>query len=266
MLEDSKGKELDVLSGSGIPDLSDVVWSPTEENFAFAADVADDKDDGRGLYAYSIKERKRRLIVSGSTLAPEWSADGRFLICLKTSTPASEKLRDAVRRNHGTIIVLHAHSGFKPVLTAGKLAGYPTPSPTGTKIAFMELLQDEYGDFDNHSLQVTDIATGRIQKLLTNRREPLYIWAGDNTVAATTYDKYAVPTLSLVSLPDGTERQLVTARDFAGLEPLAYLSEQTRIIYKAAERLSDIEAEELWAVEAGRQPLRLFPQAGRGRS
>ena len=266
ILRNAKGEKLGVVSETEVQGLTGIVWSPSDEYFTFIGVVRGSAEPKSGLYVYSVKQRKHQLVARGVRTVPQWSDDGRLLACLRTETEASKDLPDSVQRSRGTVMVFDAGSGFKRVLAVGELAGKFALSPIGARVVFTELVKDEYGDFDSFVLRTADVRTGSVHDLLTNRREPVYAWAGDDALAVTTFDKYAVPALSLVGAAGGRPIQLLTARDFARFKPLAYLPMQRRVVYKASASVRDYDSpEELWAVEPGRGPVRLFPKNVRSR-
>lgn len=257
----SKGEEIGAVMESEMPGLSDVRWSPSEEYFAFMADVG----EGTGLYVYSLKQRKARLVARNVLRSYAWSDDGRLLVCVRTPTKSSKALPASLRSRYGSMAVLDAVKEFKAALTVGELVGWFSISPSGSRAAYIERVKDEYGDFDSYSLRVADIATGRVRTLVTNRRTPRVAWAGDDAIAVTIYDKYAVPTLSLIDLKSGATVRLVTSEKLARIRPLACIPDRKRVIYAAETTVSGDGPEELLAVEPGKRPVRLFPRNVRTR-
>lgn len=266
ILRNAKGEKLGVVSEAEVQGLANIVWSPSDDYFTFTGVISGAAEPKSGLYVYSVKQRKHQLVARGVRTVPQWSDDGRLLACLRTETEASKDLPESVQRSRGTVMVFDVGRGSKRVLAVGELAGKFALSPIGAGVVFTELVKDEYGDFDSYALRTADVRTGSVHDLLTNRREPVYAWAGDDALAVTTFDKYAVPTLNLVGAAGGRPTALVTARDFARFKPLAYLPMQRRVVYKASASVRDYDSpEELWAVEPGRRPVRLFPKNVRSR-
>ena len=248
------------LTERDIPNFSYVQWCPKKDVFSVVGDIKG-TDGESGLYLYSLEERKFRLLVRGVTGEPQWSSDGRYLICVRRSS-AAKKMGTRVSGLLGVVVVLDADRGFKTVLTTGELAGTIFLSPSNTRMAFVDRVKDEYGDLDNRALRVADLRTGRVQDIAVNRRKMYYMWVGDDALAVTTYDKYAVPTLSLIPATGGSGTRLVTAPSFARVEPAAYLPGRKRAVYTAT-AASSKTLTELWAVEPGRNPVRLFPKNAR---
>jgi len=257
LIREAKGGRPLKLTERDIPNFSYVEWCPKKDVFSVVGDIKG-TDGESGLYLYSMEERKFRLLVRDVTGGPEWSSDGRYLICICRS-PAAKKMGTRVSDLLGIIVVLDADRGFKTVLTTGELAGTIFLSPSNARIAFVDRVRDEYGDLDNRALRVADLRTGRVQNIAVNRRKMYYMWVGDDALAVTTFDKYAVPTLSLIPATGGPAMKLVTTPQFARIDAAAYLPSRRRAVYTTTAASSESPTE-LWAVEPGRNPVRLFPK------
>lgn len=258
LIKDKKGGKALKLSERDIPDFMDVEWCPRKDVLSMKGDIKG-TDNESGLYLYFVEDRKLRLIVRGLTGHSWWSSDGRYLICLRQS-PAAKKMARRTYDLLGTIVVLDADRGFKTVLSAGELADTVFLSPSNTRLAFIDRVKDEYGDLDNRALRVADLRTGRVNNVAVNRRKISYMWVGDDALAVTTYDKHAVPTLNLIPATGGSSTRLVTTPEFAFIQPAAYLPNRKLAVYVATTLTSDDKPYELWAVQSGRKPVRLFPK------
>lgn len=249
-IETSAGKRIKTLKGRGSERVYALDWTPDESGVIY--DLSDGKD---GLYLYEIKARRSKLLVRGHADSPEFSPDNRLM---------AFNLKKSVLDKFGVLTVLDGKS-YKRIWSVGTHVNGFTFSPDGRHVAFTELVKDEFGDLASTALKVLDIETGRTTTLLTNRRKLIYVWAGDDALLATVKDKYAVPSLVLATLT-GKTTVLTTDRNAGFLRPFAYLPSRKRAIYKTAKSIYENEVpEELWAVEPGHAPVRLFPVKGAGR-
>lgn len=186
-------------------------------------------------------------------LGPKWSPDGRYLACLRRgSAPPEASWR--LRRTRGSVLVLDARGEYRETLLADGLCRDLAFSPDSGKVAFIELREDEFGDLSTNVFRAADLSTGRVRELLSSRRRIEWIWAGSDALAVVTYDRLAVPTLSLHGL-DGTSKTLTTAGDYHRLTPLEYEAPPGRVIYRATVGFSGDARTELWEVYPG-QPAK----------
>ncbi|HUV05974.1 MAG TPA: hypothetical protein VMX94_12830 [Armatimonadota bacterium] len=269
VIKTAKGRQVGELSGKQLQSLSDIAPTPDDAHLTYTvADSEESHGKEAGFYLYSIKTGKSKLLVKGPTRGPVRSPDGRFLVLICVQTRASKGLPESIRNRVGTLVVLDGKRGFKRVFSGSKLVeGLQSKSfqfsPAGGRIAFIELARDEYGGYDNTSLQVLDIESERVTTLVTGRRTPDFLWAGESAVAITTYNKFAVPTLSFVDLASLKATPLTTNPELSYMKPLAYIPTGRRVAYAASRHIPEEGPEELWAVEPGRQPVRLFPRIKR---
>jgi hypothetical protein len=232
--------------------LRDAGWSPRST----ACYVVDLGAPARFL-VFRVGDRDFTTVVAGQVDEVQWSADGRYLACIACRTPAS--LPSYVAMGVGVVRVYDA-SSLKQVLSTARLASGAKLSPDGNRIAFVEIVRDEYGDYAKYDLRVADIRSGRVISIATNRREPKYAWAGNDRVSVVTYDRYAVPTLSMVDVATRKTTTLATSREFARFEPVAYIASKQLVAYKASTGIEGEKPEELWAARPGGAPVPLFPK------
>ena len=271
VIKTSKVSKLGEISDSGETSIDQAFWGTTDASFIYITSTEKDGESVYDLYIYSTEERKSLLlaqdIVSGSGPMGmpriRWFSNGRYLICMRRLPHEPKNLPSSGRlSNPGAVIILDPGKGAKPIRVFDRpVIGYLL-SPSENRIAFIELAKDEYGDYENLSLNVADIRTGKINHLLTTRHMPAFIWAGEDALAVTTYDKFSVPTISLMNI-DGRRTQLVSTKEYAQLEPLAYLPKYNRIVYKAADDTARFVDSELWSISPGKAPVRLLPRSGR---
>ncbi|MBI3947364.1 MAG: hypothetical protein HY321_15680 [Armatimonadetes bacterium] len=250
VVKDADGAELDSIPESELPDLANVAWSPVDDRFCFTAA----SEEETYLYVYTVAERRYRQVGGGPAILPQWSPDGRYLACVRKEDPPA-KVPSRLRWRHGPILALDARSDFRPAFTADGLCTDPCSSPDSARLAFERVRKDEFGDYGTRDLCVADLSSGRVRELLSSRRRIEWVWASGEALAATTCDRYGVPTLSLLHL-DGTRAPLVTARDYDRLTPLEYEARAGRVIYRATTGASDWRGE-LWEARSGRPAARL---------
>jgi len=136
-------------------------------------------------------------------------------------------------------------------------------SPDNRLIAVLELVKDEYGDIRNKKLAVLSMSSRKAKTLAVGRRKPAFAWAGNTSLAVTRYDKYAVPTLSLITV-DGRVTKLVSNRSVARLIPLGFVGKSDFVVYKSDSSAMSGDGEQvLWKVRPGSPPIRLFPKEAR---
>jgi dipeptidyl aminopeptidase/acylaminoacyl peptidase len=252
-IETSAGKQIKTLKGRGSELVYPLEWTPDESGVIY--DLSDTDSDAKdGLYDYEINDRRSKLLVHGHAESFQYSPDNRRI---------AFNLKKSVLDKFGILTVMDGKS-YRRIRSVGTHVNGFTFSPDSKDIAFTELAKDEFGDFSSTSLRVLDIETGRTTTLLTNRRKPIYVWAGDDALLVTMKDKYSVPSLTLVSVSGG--RTILTTSPNSGfMRPYAYLPGRKRAIYKITQSIYEQEApEELWAVEPGHAPIRLFPVKGAG--
>ena len=213
------------------------------------------------LYVFGVRNPRFRLAARGPISLPQFSPDGRYISCIATGGKKPADMTVNAQFQMGTLRV-YAFSNLKQLLPSPNLVTEAKFSPDGNRLAFIELVKDEYGDFADYSLKVANIKSGAVNCVTVNRREPKYMWAGNGRLAVATCDKFAAPSVSLVDLITGKSTRLATNREFAGFEPLAYVPSKSIIVYKAATSVSGEKPEELWAAGPGSVALRLFPKVG----
>lgn len=228
-------------------------WS-ADESSVFYDFYDPESDEKTGVYVFSIKDKDSRLLIPGDVESFGYSPDNRRI---------AFNLKKSSLDKFGVLTILDGRS-YKKVRSEGSHVNTFTFSPNGKRIAFTELVKDEYGDLSSTSLRVLDLETGRTTILLTNRRKPLYVWAGDDALLVSTKDKFTVPSVSLITI-SGKTTVLTTNRNAGFIRPFAYLPSRKRAVYKVTRSTYEYEApEELWAVEPGHAPVRLFPVKGAG--
>ena len=262
IIKTAKGRRIAELGLRRLNHALNVAWAPDESGLTYEV-FDNDREERSGLYLYSLKMHASKLIVAGDIGETSWSPDGRFLACKQVDTSASKRLPESTRYRTGTLMILDPKRGFKQAFSVGKLVKDFWFSPKGSRVAFIELTRDEFGDYDNTTLRVLDLRTGKSLDLATNRREFQVLWAGEGLLAIVAHDKYAVPSLALVSAVSGNRRVLAVHREFGYITPLAFLPDPQRVVYTAADRSPYEGPVELWAAEPGRKPMRLFPKKER---
>jgi Tol biopolymer transport system component len=258
IIKTAKGRKVAEVGVRHLNHALNVAWAPDESGLTY--EVFDEYGEKRsGLYFYSLKTRASRLLVQSRVVQTKWSPNRRFVAFTQVRT-AAKGMPESIRNRTGTLVILDGKASFKKVFTVGKLVKECWFSPDGGRIAFIELTKDEYGDYDNTALRVLDLRTGKSLDLATNRREFQVLWAGEGLLAMVAHDKYAVPSLALVSAVSGNRRVLAVHREFGYITPLAFLPDPQRVVYTAADRSPYEGPVELWAAEPGRKPARLFPK------
>lgn len=210
----------------------------------------------------SVTDRKgRKLGRISPVIDAQWSPDSRYIACIMSGGRKPKDMPGYMQSRVGRIHV-YTPQKVTRVLSVAKLGYQVEFSPDGRRIAFIEIIKDEYGDHDLYALKVADIASRRVTLITTNRREPKFVWAGRGALAVSTYDKYAVPSVSLVDVATRKWIRLATDRRFAGFEPLASMPSKRLVAYKASWDVTGEQPEELWAARPGSAPVKLFPRAG----
>lgn len=250
-IESSSGKRIATIKGKDM--VYPLAWSADEsavyyDRSYFGSDAKD------GVHFYDIKSRTSRLLILGDASSIENSPDKRCTAFI---------LKKSSQDKNGILAIFDGRT-FKKVLSVGAHVSVFTFSPDSKRIAYTELVKDEYGDLASTALRVLNIKTGRTNTLLTNRRKPIYVWAGNDALLVSVKDKYSVPSLVLVNLSGG--KTVLTTNPKAGfIQPFAYLPATKRSVYKISKSIYEYEApEELWAVEPGHAPVCLFPVKGAG--
>lgn len=250
-IETSAGKRTATIKGKDM--VYPLAWSADEsvvyyDRSYFGSDAKD------GVHIYDIKSGTSRLLILGDASSIENSPDKRWTAFI---------LKKSSQDRNGILAVFDGRT-FKKVRSVGAHVSVFTFSPDGKRIAYTELVKDEYGDLASTALRVLNIKTGRTNTLLTNRRKLIYVWAGNDSLLVSVKDKYSVPSLVLVNLSGG--KTVLTTNPKAGfIQPFAYLPATKRSVYKISKSIYEYEApEELWAVEPGHAPVRLFPVKGAG--
>jgi Tol biopolymer transport system component len=159
-------------------------------------------------------------------------------------------------------IGVYEPKGFRRMMSVGALVLDASFSPDGSKIAFLEVEKDEYGDYELHTLKVADIRSQRVTVLAKNRRLISYLWAGSGRLAVAAQDKYSVSALSLVDVATGNWTVLVKDRDVTNLRPLAWVASKGLVAYCTSSGGATYPVSEIWSVRPGIKPVRLFPKAG----
>ena len=269
-VESRNGQKLREIQASEDQTITAAGWSPHCNACYVVCSGADDpvpnhrgknKSTESGLFVFGIRNRKFRLAVRGPVGEPQWSSDGRYIACIMTGSEKPESIPESVQSRVGYLRVYES-SSLRQMLSPKKIALDAKFSPDGRYVAFIELVKDEYGEFANFALKVANIRSGGVVSIVVNRREPNYAWAGNGRLAVVTYDKFAVPSLGLVDLATRKSTRLATSHGFASFEPLAYVSSENIVAYKAATSISGEKPEELWAARPGSAPMRLFPRVG----
>lgn len=248
---DKKGKKLATIELSEDEDC-DAGWSPTSQACYVVSS---------GLHVYKVGSSRFTRIAGGARDEAQWSSDGRYLACIATGGKKPEHISRFVANSTG-IVRVYEFPSFKQVLSTGTLASEIKFSLDGSRIAFLERTKDEYGDYSNYDLRVAEVKARRVYSVLVNRREPKFVWAGNGSIAASSYDKYAVPSVSLIDIATRKQTRLASDRGFALFEPLAYVPSRQLVAYKASYGVTGEKPEELWTVRLGGGPVRLFPKTG----
>lgn len=248
---DKKGKKLATIELSAEEDC-DAGWSPTSQACYVVSS---------GLHVYKAGSSRFTRIAGGARDEAQWSSDGRYLACIATGGKKPENISRFAANSTG-ILRVYEFPSFKRVLSTGRLAYCIKFSPDVNKIAFREMAKDEYGDYSNYDLRVAEIKSGQVHSILVNRREPWFVWAGNGSIAASIYDKYAVPSVSLIDIATRKQTRLVADRGFAMFGPLAYVPSEQLVAYKASLGVTGEMPEELWTAKPGGGPVRLFPKIG----
>ncbi|HUB82359.1 MAG TPA: LpqB family beta-propeller domain-containing protein [Bryobacteraceae bacterium] len=205
---------------------------------------------GPRLWLLPFPSGKPRRILTNSLSGGEipnlnWMPDSRhFVMAFTRSGDSAQQLWMADSR----------HETFEP-LTAGEgERGSPAVSPDGAKIAF--------NSFDSN-LDIVEIPTagGPVQPLLATSRSELFpFWSPKGSVFAYVTDRTGRREIWLKNATDGSDRPLVTARDFPDSETVDFLTpaispDGTRIAYS---RVSNQHVGELWISPlSGGSPLRI---------
>lgn len=258
-LESSEGKVITELKGPVFGRASTIQWAQSDAHILYDISTSNETSDVKaGLYLYTIDDGKSRLLVEGEIMQISWSPDKRLMCCLQAPDD-SRDLAGTLRNRFGKLHVFDASQDFALVCAGGDLIGEYKPSPNCRRIAFRERVKDESGDYSNRSLGFIDLKSGEIKRLAVNRRDFGFEWAGDDHLALLSYDKYAAPSLSLISL-DGDTRLLARPAS-SGTRIQACLPDRQRVFFSTWTH--EEGPYELWAVEPGSKPVRLFPKGGR---
>ena len=252
-IETSAGKRIKTLKGRGSELVYPLEWTPDESGVIY--DLSDTDSDAKdGLYDYEINDRRSKLLVHGHAESFQYSPDNRRI---------AFNLKKSVLDKFGILTVMDGKS-YRRIRSVGTHVNGFTFSPDSRHIAFTELAKDEYGDYASTALMVLDVGTGCTTTLLTNRRKLIYVWAGNDSLLVSVKDKYSIPSLVLAAVSGKTT--VLTTNPKAGfIQPFAYLPATKRSVYKISKSIYEYEApEELWAVEPGHAPVRLFPVKGAG--
>ena len=249
-IETSAGKRIALIEGKGI--VYPLIWSGDDSAIYYKrSNVSSDEE---GVYLYDVGKKASRFLFWGDAASIDLSPD-------KSTT--SFILKKSVVDRDGILTILDGNT-YRKKWSAGKRVTGFTFSPDSARIAFSETVKDEFGDYSSTALRVLNIKTGRTNTLLTNRRKMLYVWAGNDSLLVSVKDKYAIPSLVLTAV-SGTKTLLTTNPKAGFIQPFAYLPSTKRSVYKISKSIYEYEApEELWAVEPGCAPVRLFPVKGAG--
>lgn len=259
-VKDAKGKQVGKVSESEFAGFDSMQWSARGDCFSFTSGVESLTDMGSGLYVYFLKEHRHRNVTKLAISKSFWSGDGRYLAYISPTKETSKTSVDRALRDCGQLSILDSSNDFKRVARVGTMVSKAQSSQDGSRVAFIELLKDEYGDYATYAIKVLDIKPGRVGTLATSRREPKFIWAEDDSLAVATCDKYGVPSLSLLNVRDGVQTTLVTDRNYASIEPVGYALKQRTVVYTATTSRAGQTPSDFWSVSPGRLPVRLFPK------
>jgi hypothetical protein len=132
-------------------------------------------------------------------------------------------------------------------------------SPDGERFAFTDLEKDEYGGYKLHTVRIAETVTGQSVEIVSARRRPSYAWTSVGRLMLVVYDEQSVPTLQIVDPADGSTQPIAREPRLAWMEPLAYIPTRQMAVYKGSSGIRSVD-EELWAVEAGKAPVTLYPK------
>lgn len=256
------GSTVDTLRKSDFGDSMDIAWRPKSESFSIAVSGA---LKGKPSLIIYYPDKKERYTVSKNPVEwVTWSPDGRFIAGIRPMSPKNKKLFGYKSIARGSLIIFDAENSYKKIVSPAKSAGSLKFSESGSKLAYTELVKDEYGDYAKYSLVVLDIQSGKTQTILSNYREPNFIWSEDDALLVSACDKYAVPSISLVTIRDGKITPIASDCEAAILEPLAYLPKQKTAVYRTCENASGDGTYDLRLVKQGGRLLKLIPGKAEG--
>lgn len=259
-VKDANGKRIDKLFESEFAGFNSMQWNARGDCFSFTGGMECGDEQKSGLYVYLLKERRHRQVAKGTIYKSFWSSDGRYLAYISPRKETSKISANRALRNCGQLSVLDSNNSFKRVTRVGAMVSEAQSSPDGSRMGFIEVLKDEYGDYAMHAVKVLDIESGWVRTLVTLRREPKFIWAGNDSLVVSTTDKFGVPSISLLNVMDSSRTRLVTDRHYASMEPVGYALRCGTVVYTANTSSAEQTPSEFWAVSPGRAPVRLFPK------
>lgn len=256
-IKTSSSSVVDVLKRSDFGGIMELSWNPKRDILLISVSGA--YKGKPSLLVYNPENKERRIVSKDPVGQARWSPDGRLVVCIKPLSREEGKELGYNGTGRGSVIVFDANNGYKQTAAQAKLVSGIVFSKSGERLAFTKLVKDKYGDYASHSLVVLDIDSGKTRTILTNYREPKFIWSGDEYLLVSTCDKYAAPSLSLVTVSNGKIEHLSSDREAAVLQPLAYLQKYNTAVYRTFENANMDGICDLWLAKQGGEPVKLIP-------
>lgn len=251
IVKDKSGKQIGSISG--LPPIIDLKWDDAGCDCLVITDPPSDKSIGI-LYDFSVKTRKLRRITYG--VSGNWKIGRRYVsVPIQNDLSARGELISGIA-GCSKLLILDPAGHFSTTTQIGPLIMSNDFSPDGGKIAYIERMKDEYGDLELYVLKVMDISRHKVRTIAQGRRDPEFVWQSDKSLAVTTYDRYAVPTLSLMTL-DGYVTKLLTARQYSKITPVGTPKVAGSVVYQSftARQEADYREGDLWSVRPGGKPV-----------
>ena len=202
---------------TGRPEVSQPRWSPNGDRLAFIANAPTGKENKSQLFVLAMNggEAKRITSVANGVQHYAWKPDGQEIAFVTADDSPNKKIGDReiafeVGNDHflvnaqvtsAHIWLISASGGAAKRLTSGAWSlpitlppGSPSSplswSPDGKAIAFVKSISPHYGDARVSTVQVLDVATGKMRALTSrSEREAQPVFSPDGSRIAYWYPR-----------------------------------------------------------------------------
>lgn len=205
-------------------------WSPDGKTIAFISN----RDGNDELYLLNVAIGMARPLAPhpGKDGHPKWSADGRSIVFNRTLDP-----RDTDGDRDAAIMTVDARGfGTETLSDTDNIETFPSLSPDGSKVAFVEWIKSDNSD-PAGDIVIVDIASGERQNLTHSPAFDAYpIWGprGD-WIYYSTFE--TTPTGEEANIfrirSDGTVRQRITQIDGISESRAVPTADEARLFYNS---------------------------------
>jgi dipeptidyl aminopeptidase/acylaminoacyl peptidase len=229
-------------------DIEDYAWSPDGKRIALIVDDEDKSDPGEGkthppividrfrfmedvtgylttihqhLYLLDVASRKADILTPGNTSEglPAWSHDGKWIAFVSKRHPNGD------RDNNFGLFTIAAQKGAQPRQIADQVAAgtnaestdgneYPTWSPDGKSIAFVQYGDPKLIEYAASHLSVVPVAGGAVKPLVSiDRNIGAPQWSADGKFVTFLVEDDRAEYLARVPASGGALEKIAGARD-----------------------------------------------------